>query len=116
MNTSVVPQQKDPREIAPDDTTLDVDQVDWENAIRRHFMGTDIQLNSVFVAQVGTETAQRFRDALIRVGTRFRHHERGEIRAALAAAFAQVGVEVGPVELEKYADAISRSEGVTAHL
>ena len=116
MNTSVVPQRGGPLATGPADRTFEVDQVDWEDALRRHFMGTDIQLNSVFVEQVGTATALRFRDALIRVGTRCRHHERGEIRAALAAAFAQIGVEVGPVELEKYADEISRSEAVTAHL
>lgn len=115
MNTAVMAQQQGPRG-ADRVEILEVDQVDWEDALRRHVMSTDIQLNSVFVEQVGAETATRFRDAIIRIGTRCRHHERAEIRTELAAAFAQLGVEVGPVELDSYADEISRSEGVTAHL
>lgn len=110
MNTAMEPAG------AANSRALELEQVDWEDAIRRHAMETDIQLNAAFVEAVGQETAERFRDALIRVGTECRHHERAEISKALRAAFAQIGVEVGATELDSYADEISRSEAVTAHL
>jgi hypothetical protein len=38
------------------------------------------------------------------------------IAAALAREFADIGVEVGPTEVDSFADEISRSEAVTAHV
>ena len=116
MNTSMVPRHNDEEQPRVETRPLPVGAVDGEDTLRRHTMGTDNQLNAVFVEQVGPQTAQRFVDALIRVGARYRHRERAEIAAALAREFADIGVEVGPTEVDSFADEISRSEAVTAHV
>ncbi len=77
---------------------------------------TDFHLNPAFVEEVGPERAEAFRQVLASIGTEYRHHRVSEIRAALTAAIARIGVAVSPVEIDKFADEIARSDNVTAEL
>lgn len=89
---------------------------DYAEGERTSHRGTDFHLNPVFVADVGQERAEAFRDALISIGTAHRHRPMAEIRQALEQAFARLGIPVHPVELDKFADEIARSDDVTAHI
>ncbi len=89
---------------------------DYAEGERTSHRGTDFHLNPVFVAEVGQERAEAFRDTLISVGTTYRHHPRHEIQQALEQAIARLRIAIHPVELDKFADEIARSDAVTAHI
>lgn len=85
-------------------------------AERIRHVGTDFHLNAPFVTSVGGVKAEAFRATLQDVGTTMHHRTRAEIRRVLADRMAEIDVTVHPVELEKFADEIARSDWVAAHV
>lgn len=87
---------------------------DWPaRAERERHRGTHFELNPRFVEDIGQEKAHAFLAVLRDVGTRMHQHPRSEISDELSRRFSGLGLAVAPVELDSFADEISRSEWVS---
>ncbi len=74
-------------------------------------IGADFHLNDGFVAAVGEEKAERFLQVLRETADAYPHHGREEIKAEISRRLDAIDVRVSDVELDSFADTISRSEG-----
>ncbi|MDO5697783.1 MAG: hypothetical protein Q4G51_07390 [Dermatophilus congolensis] len=88
---------------------------DFVAAERARHIGTEFHLNSVFVESIGHERAELFVETLRQVGARCTHHTRDEVHQVLARALDDIDVRISDVELDSFADEISRSNAVTVH-
>ncbi len=88
---------------------------DWALAEKEQHRGTDFLLNRAFVEGVDPSLVEGLLAALRDVGREFHQHGREATRVALAARLDTIGLSVHPVELDKFAEEISRSEWVDAH-
>lgn len=87
---------------------------DWPaRAERERHRGTHFTLNPGFVEDIGEAKAREFLNILNEVGAHMHQHPRAEISTELGRRFDSLGVSLAPVELDSFADEISRSERVS---
>lgn len=84
--------------------------VDHDGSTHR---GLEVVLNAAFVDEVGRRRAEELCDLLEDLG-RLTHHRREEIRTEMVTRLAEIGLGICPVEVERFADEVSRSDWVRA--
>lgn len=71
---------------------------------------TDFRLNAAFVAAVGEPKAQRTIEVLTHVAAECEGRDRRMIQSRLRTQLQAIGVHLSEVELDSFADQLSRSE------